>query len=653
MRNPKKFSAVFLFVVLPLVMSPALGQGEETRLEVFVSQPRPAADELIELTYTFSGGGLGAVRLQGTLPLKNLDIVWGPATSNRVEFINLEVRRSMSVTYRLRPQKQGPAEIGETSWSVGDRTLKGHPYALEVGPARNLGPGPGGAPGARPRQPGGTEEDEDPFPSPFRWAEPRGIQRTATRQRDALVSYIVTADRTSAYAGEEIVLHYELITQADISGLDFVEPPKFPGFWAEDLERPERPQGRQDVYEGRTVTRFTLLKKAISGLSAGTFTIPPATVKLAVRLPGDPFVDPFSFMRPQIVERSTKPLEVKILPIPGNPNFRGPVGNFSIGSTVDRKKVAVGEAITVKVKITGSGNLRTATEAPRLEIANAQVYPPTPKSTNSRANGRTMAASEWEYVVVPGSPGELTIPPVSVAVFDPAVRKIVERTSLPHTVTVSEASGTVASAPGHQTSPTPVTSAAEASAAEASAAEASAAEASAAETTAATEMPAKAPPLAQAAGTGGRANPKSTPVAQIDLENKTVTIPLWLLIASPVFLLGAGGAVFAVHRHRKNQSDRNPSLQAEPGETKERAASRFDRAVRVQLARKFAISDVAQPGAILEAMEAAGAEEELREEVRILFADLEFLRFAPQLGEYAEKVEETRQRALRVSARLK
>jgi hypothetical protein len=597
------------------------------QVEIFVNQPRPAADETVELTYTFSGAGIGSFRLPRELPLRNLTVVWGPATSTRVEFINLEVKRSVSITYRLRPQGPGQAEIGESTWNFGDKTVKAHSYLLEVGPAKNPGAGPGQA---APRAPKGQreEEEEDPFPSPFRSMEPRGVRNVATRPRDALVTYIVTPDRTTAYAGEEIVLHYELITQADISGLDFVEPPKFPGFWAEDIERPTQPQGRQDTYDGRAVTRFTLLKKAISGLTAGTFTIPPATVKLAVRLPGDPFIDPFAFARPQIVERSTRPIEVKILPIPDNPTFKGPVGTFQVSASTDRTRVGVGDALTLRVKISGSGNLRTATESPHLDIPNARVYPPTPKSNTSRAGGRASASAEWDYVIVPSAAGELVIPPVSFSVFDPSAKKVVRRESQPVRITV-EGSTTAAAAGSTPLTSTP------------------APDAGAALTLPAGHAGTPAAVLVQKPET------KGTPLATVDLSNQTVAIPLWLIAAIPVTLLVAGGAAVAVRRHRRTHLPVELSLTPEPGETKERTAARIDRALRTVLARKCDIADSQPVPALLTALEQKkGVGAETLEEVKRLFDDLDFLRFAPQLGDYSAKLDETRDLARRVFSRL-
>ena len=54
--------------------------------------------------------------------------------------------------------------------------------------------------------------------------------------------------------------------------------------------------GHRDVVEGRTVMRFTLLKKLVSGLNPGTVNIPEAKIRTSIRGSADPFGDPFAML---------------------------------------------------------------------------------------------------------------------------------------------------------------------------------------------------------------------------------------------------------------------------------------------------------------------------------------------------------------------
>ena len=484
------------------------------------------------------------------------------------------------------------------------------PYLFEVGPARRPG-GPG---------PGGPPEEEDPFGR----SAPRGLTRRAGVERgmpaaEPVLAFVATPSKEAAYVGEEVTILYELVTEAEVQGIEYVEAPQFPGLWAEDLERPERPQGRRDTWEGRSVARFTLLKKAVSGLTPGTVTIPPAKIRIGVRVAMDPFGDPFSMIRPRVLERETKPVALKVLPIPGRPEFHGPVGQFGVSATVDRKSVPAGEAVTLKVRLAGSGNLRTATDVPQLSIPGVKVYPPSSRTLPSRGATKGGTSAEWDFVLVPSSPGSLVIPPVSFEVFDTAEKKLVARRSEPIAIRVEAAGpGTVAAVV-----PVPPAPAAGAAADDA-----------------ATTLPAAAPT-------------PTRPPSAAELAQRTVQIPLWAILAVPGVLVAFGGAALVLRRRSRALGAAGSLLAPEPGETKERAVARIERAIREHLARKTGVPEGTSVPALLDDLAAKGVPPALREELRLLLSQVEFLRFAPQLGDYSDEISRLREKARAVLGRVR
>jgi len=70
------------------------------------------------------------------------------------------------------------------------------------------------------------------------------------------------------------------------------------------------------------------------------------------------------------------------------------------------------------------------------------------------------------------------------------------------------------------------------------------------------------------------------------------------------------------------------------------------------LARKFGVAEGATAAAILATLTEKGVGEAPRRELESLLADLDFLRFAPQLGDYSDKIREMRQRAARFLPKL-
>ncbi len=606
-------AAAFLAPLAALIAVLAAGSlgaaQEEPEVRVVVDNPRPAADDVVRLTYVFSGPGIGGrLHAPAELPLRNLVSLGPPSSSTQATLINGVFSRSSSLTYFLRPTGTGPAEIGETTFRFGDKEVKAGAYLLEVGPARRESGSDAAAP----------QREEDPFDRVFprRGTRPAGVER-GLPSAEPILAFVATPSRETAFVGEEVTISYDLVTEAEVQGIEYVEAPQFPGLWAEDLERPERPQGRKDTFEGRPVARFTLLRKAVSGLTPGTVKIPASKIRIGVRVALDPFGDPFAMLRPRVLERSTKPITLKILPIPGRPDFKGPVGQFGVTANVDRKRVPAGEAITLKVRLAGTGNLRTATETPHLSIPGVKVYPPTSRTLPSRGGTKGGTSAEWDFVLVPTEAGSLVVPPVSFEVFDTAEKKVVARSTAPISITVEAAAAGAVIA----------------------------------------ECPPPAPDAstgAEAATTLPGAPPTPTPLPSArELAQSTVAVPLWVLVAIPGLLAVAGGATWAVRRRGRALGPAAALLAPEPGETKERAVSRVERAVRGHLARRTGVAETAPVGELLEELAGRGVDPELREEVRQLLAQVEFLRFAPQLGDYSDELARLRDRTREVLGRVR
>jgi hypothetical protein len=114
-----------------------------------------------------------------------------------------------------------------------------------------------------------------------------------------------------------------------------------------------------------------------------------------------------------------------VLPLPeeGKPaNFSGAVGNFTLTATVDRTQVKTNEAITLKVKANGTGNIKILPQ-PNIELpSDFEIYEPKVAETIGHNNDQIAGSKTWEYVMVPRFPGSHEIKPITLSYFDPRAK---------------------------------------------------------------------------------------------------------------------------------------------------------------------------------------------------------------------------------------
>ena len=398
-------------LLLGLLLTRAPLSAEDLTLSAEVDARAVGLDDQLQLTISVSGRSLALPDNLGVPPLKNLRVVGGPSVSTQVSFVNGAVSQGKTFTYVLQPTAVGQAEVGALRVKLSngeERTTTAIAVDVSEGSVR-----------PRPRRsadpfgwdPFGQDPlGEDPFEALL------GRSRRGGRRGAAPKVYVeVTVSRPKVFVGEPVLLQYQLYTQTPVTDLQFAEPPKYAGFWAEDIQRPSGGiRGTPVKVEGETFQRFAVVEKLLFPTKAGRLSIPAA--KLRISLARESVFDGL----PAAVERSTKPLTVDVAAIPEGRSFSGAVGQFQAQATLDRPFVALGEAATLRVRLSGRGNLKWIERAPEIQVPGAKVYPPQAKDDITLDATGMSGSRTWEHVVVPETSGRVTIPALSFEYFDPA-----------------------------------------------------------------------------------------------------------------------------------------------------------------------------------------------------------------------------------------
>jgi BatD DUF11 like domain len=404
----------------------------ELTVQSEVDAPRLGVEDVVQLTITVSGSGGEDVPMPA---LTNLRVVGSPSVSEQVSLTNGGFSRSRSTTYVLQPQAPGRAEVGAVTVRAGNEQRTAPAIALEV---------VGGSILQRRRQ-----AAPDPL-DPFGGEDP--LEALLRRRRGApgpepKVFLEAAVHRNRVYVGEPVLLTYYVYTQTTVTDLRVTEAPKYGGVWSEDLPQPKQPGGEPATVNGESYRRVAVSQKLLFPTKTGTITIPQLTAQLGVARGGGLLG---AFPGSMVIERSTKPVTITVLPIPETPDFSGAVGRFTASATLDKDTVPIGDAATLRFEVKGEGNLKWVDKAPELSVTGAKMYPPQVKSDLRTTPEGITGSKTWEFIVVPETGGTIAIPALSFSFFDPTTGQLAKAVTAPlelHAVGPAALSGGAAVAP--------------------------------------------------------------------------------------------------------------------------------------------------------------------------------------------------------------
>jgi len=237
------------------------------------------------------------------------------------------------------------------------------------------------------------------------------------------------------YVGEVIPIEVQLyVTEAE----NLQTPQlKSDGFIIHKQLEPSRSQ----TQIGNMIYTVLSFKMSVSAAKAGHLTLGPAETSLVLRLRTQP--DPndlfgmFGRYQRRAVNLASTTVQMNVLPLPGTnvpPDFSGAIGTYNWTVSASPNSVNAGDPITMKVAITGRGNLDN------LKLADVswpefKAYPPN-TSVTPQDQLALSGTKLFEQVIVPQSANVKEIPALSLSYFDPDQKKFARLSASPVPVTV-------------------------------------------------------------------------------------------------------------------------------------------------------------------------------------------------------------------------
>lgn len=374
-----------------------------------------------QFTYTLEVSGSASGFPDPGLPnFADFRILGGPNVSTSVQIMNGSMSSSKSYSIVLLPRKTGTFVIPAVSVNYKGKTYQSNSVKLTV-----------------------VQQGSQ--------STPQGGSSAADEGNDSssdLYLKLIPSRRT-VYVNDQITVSFKIYFRLSIRNPDFIKLPETIGFWVEEYEIPQNIPVTQEVVNGVQYNVAEVKKLALFPTKTGELTLTPMQLAVNVverRRRRDPFSafdsffdDPFGRTVRKVLV--TEPITFRVKPLPENgkpASFSGLVGNFNLNVDLDKTNVKANEALSYKVRLTGSGNLKSLSDLPVDFPANFEVYDPKIKDNVNRSGPRLVASRELEYVLIPRTSGQYRIKPLEISFFDPSTETYKTLRSKEYLVNVAE-----------------------------------------------------------------------------------------------------------------------------------------------------------------------------------------------------------------------
>lgn len=337
---------------------------------------------------------------------KGFDVLMGPSRSQQssTQIINGKVSSSSSITYTyiLMAGDAGTYTIPAASIEAEGEKIFSNAITIKVLP---------------PDQSAGNAKSSQESSSQS------ASQVASGRITNNDLFITATASKTTVHEQEAILLTYKVYTLVNLRQL-FGKMPDLKGFHTQEIELPQQKTFSLEHYKGRNYNTTVWSQYILFPQQTGKLEIPSITFEgvVAVQtISDDPFDAFFNGGGYREVKKKivTPKLTINVQPLPAKPeNFSGGVGEFTLSSSINAKDVKTNDAVTIKLTINGSGNMKLISTPEVKFPEDFEVYDP--KVTNNFDVSRSglTGSQTIEYLAIPRHAGNFTIPPVEFTYFD-------------------------------------------------------------------------------------------------------------------------------------------------------------------------------------------------------------------------------------------
>ena len=346
----------------------------------------------------------------------DFDVLAGPYTSqsSSTSFVNGKRTSvfNLTFTYTVMAQKEGTFSIAPATIVVSGNQYRSNGLKITVLPPDE---DVSGSSGASASSSGSSSSNAKASSS---------SSSSAVSGENIFMKTIVS--KTKVKEQECILLQYKIYW----AGVDLAQftnntkIPEFKGFLKQDLEQGEI-QTNLEHYNGRNYNTAVIYQTLLYPQRAGEVKIEPASFEAVLRVQNraqvrsifDDFFGSYTTVTKMLNAPGTT-IQVSSLPSGKPAGFSSGVGQFTIQSSITSQDITTNDAITIRLTIQGTGNMKLV-KTPAVDWPEGfEVYDPKVQNNFKSTTAGVSGTKSIEYLAIARAAGDYTIPPISFSYYD-------------------------------------------------------------------------------------------------------------------------------------------------------------------------------------------------------------------------------------------
>lgn len=270
---------------------------------------------------------------------------------------------------------------------------------------------------------------------------------TGISDKDLFMRMIVS--KRKIYEQESILVTFKLYFLSSVTPQSF-KFPTFEGFLVQEIEQPQNGiPTKMENYNGRNYQTAVMKEVLLFPQRSGNLTIESGKYEVVAQVRNTNqrrqsfFDDFFDMYRDVKVTLTTAPATIEVKPLPsGKPaGYGNAVGNFTMTSSINATEVKANEAVTITVKINGTGNLRVIKNPEVVFPNDFDVFDPNVSLNAKNSTSGVNGSKTIEYMAIPRYGGEFEIPAITFSYFDTKTETYKTIQSEPYKLQVEKGEG--------------------------------------------------------------------------------------------------------------------------------------------------------------------------------------------------------------------